>query len=502
MPPVAKRRLSNGAVRREAKRKRDKNVKSMMISSIQMDTRQTLQQCYSRHVMAASMSMFFSSYLIVIRELVDLPGMREAVRPVLELLIRQVSFFVVNVKQWVSLDAALFDIPLLEWLKKRQPSCRRHLRLATLRSDQEALKWTNFNIHQLTRLYEQFGLREYCETRNIEHIRVSTGHFHKGSECFYNHNPEELFLYSMARLASGLTQEHIIDNFIGGHYSRWSSGYRWFILYLNERYENILDNQGIMRFLPDFPRFRDAIEQYVQRDRWYVDHDGNHTWVPGLEKLPYNICMFIDDTIDRVRVPYSGPAGDFIGAPRRQEYMDAQESIFTGYKKIHGLKTQTVFFPNGMSTVYGPVSARQGDRGTLNLSNLDRFLSAIQAHLPAAMRCKCFGDSIFRGALEFIVTYYRALLPFVLSVSEKRCNAAFRAARMPIERNYGLKTCVFRICDSNSGWKLGKKCPYALEQMRVCHLLLNCYICLNGDQASSNNTFACTPPRLQDYLRL
>jgi len=83
--------------------------------------------------------------------------------------------------------------------------------------------------------------------------------------------------------------------------------------------------------------------------------------------------------------------------------------------------------------------------------------------MPADERCKCSGDSIFQGALEYICTYYRVVFPDVLTVAELRCNAAFRADRMPIEMNYGKKTCGFRICDNNAGCQLGKHNPYALE---------------------------------------
>ena len=210
----------------------------------------------------------------------------------------------------------------------------------------------------------------------------------------------------------------------------------------------------------------------------------------------------IDDSIDDALVPFSGPAGDFEGAPRRARYADAQESIYSGWKKLHGVKVETLFFPNGMSTVFGPVSCRANDRGTLNLSRVDDFLGLIQAHLPIDERCMGLGDSIFRGVLNYITSYYRAIPPAVLTPEETKINGAFRSCRMPIERNYGLNSCVQRICDTRRGIQLGKKHPYALEQLRVCYLLMNCYICLNGDQGSSSNTFGLSPPRLQDYLRL
>ncbi len=59
------------------------------------------------------------------------------------------------------------------------------------------------------------------------------------------------------------------------------------------------------------------------------------------------------------------------------EYIDAQETVYSGWKKLHCIKVETVFLPNGISTVFGPVSARQNDHGTLALSGLDRFITFI-----------------------------------------------------------------------------------------------------------------------------
>ena len=88
------------------------------------------------------------------------------------------------------------------------------------------------------------------------------------------------------------------------------------------------------------------------------------------------------------------------------QYIDAQESVYSGWKSLHGIKVETVLLPNGISTVFGPVSARQNDRGTLNLSGLDRFLTLIQASLLPELRCMLFGDS-----LSWLASIYSNLLP-------------------------------------------------------------------------------------------
>ena len=42
----------------------------------------------------------------------------------------------------------------------------------------------------------------------------------------------------------------------------------------------------------------------------------------------------------------------------------------------------------------------------------------------------------------------------------------------------------------------------ALRQLRLCHLLMNIYACLNGNKANSYAKFNCRPPKLEDYLAL
>ncbi len=86
-----------------------------------------------------------------------------------------------------------------------------------------------------------------------------------------------------------------------------------------------------------------------------------------------------------------GPDGDYEGAPRQVQYIDAQETVYSGWKKLHGIKVETVFLPNGISTVFGPVSARQNNCGTLALSVLDRFITLIQASLPLHERAMLLG---------------------------------------------------------------------------------------------------------------
>jgi hypothetical protein len=47
--------------------------------------------------------------------------------------------------------------------------------------------------------------------------------------------------------------------------------------------------------------------------------------------------------------------------------------------KIHGLKTISTVFPNGIiGWMWGPVSVRENDIGVINLANYDQYLVDIQ----------------------------------------------------------------------------------------------------------------------------
>ena len=69
---------------------------------------------------------------------------------------------------------------------------------------------------------------------------------------------------------------------------------------------------------------------------------------------------------------------------------------------------------------------------------------------------------------------------------------------MSIEKNYGMTSRLFRVCVDREWSKLAKKVPYTAEQLRVSHLLVNCYVCCLGDQVS--NTFGLIPLSLEEYL--
>ena len=72
---------------------------------------------------------------------------------------------------------------------------------------------TGFNISQLSKLFQLFGLRDCVHAHHETVLLIGTGHFDvdTGAEKCYRIDPEELLLYSLTRIKTGMTQEAIID---------------------------------------------------------------------------------------------------------------------------------------------------------------------------------------------------------------------------------------------------------------------------------------------------
>jgi hypothetical protein len=59
-----------------------------------------------------------------------------------------------------------------------------------------------------------------------------------------------------------------------------------------------------------------------------------------------------------------------------------------------------------------------------------------------------------------------------------------------------------RLCDTRRGLNYGLEHPYAIIQLWVYHLLINYYICFNGDLSSRANIFAYPLPSIDECLHL
>ena len=189
------------------------------------------------------------------------------------------------------------------------------------------------------------------------------------------------------------------------------------------------------------------------------------------------VALIIDNTINAMNRVGGGPTTGGVLAPRVP--LDVQQAWWTGWKKLHGLKWQTVDMPNGMNfDVWGPVSVRRNDNYSLNHSRIEDKMRALQAGQPLLF--KILGDSAYSDN-DVIVT---------------GTSRGIAAIREPIEWDYkDLKT-MWKYLDYKHVLSL-KKQPLA-KIIFVCMLLRNAHVTMNGNQAA--HYFLCQPPTFEQWV--
>jgi hypothetical protein len=341
-------------------------------------------------------------------------------------------------------------------------------RIADFLDDDDARRLTRFTIPQLQELNNIFQLPE--------HVEVKDYHFHR----------EELLIFSLAKIASGLANVELCDNVFGGAEDRWSYGYPHFLRYLDQRYFLINSFLGLARWLQMFPSFSACIKRKLE-DRGLVRGNDYECLIFG----------WIDGSIFETCTPETGPDGDYVDAPRKANAYWHQRALFTRYKHLHGVKMLTILLPNGISFIWGPFSARPHDAAVLGWSQLNTMLNRLQNGLfPGGLRYCVFGDRGFPYNGGCIRSHYGVNDPRVGD------NAALSAARISIECWYGFFADTFRVCSTFAPWKLREEHPHVNEQLRVAHLLANIYTCYNHNNCSNSMLGSRFVPTAQQYLHL
>jgi hypothetical protein len=122
---------------------------------------------------------------------------------------------------------------------------------------------TGFSIAELRVFQQHFGLQDFVHANFEVDLLIGTDNFDQTTraEKCYCINTEELFLYTLTRIKTGMSQEMIVDHYFCKDYNRWASGYHWMIFYLDNRYYSIIGHEGILCFLPFFGKYWNAINR-------------------------------------------------------------------------------------------------------------------------------------------------------------------------------------------------------------------------------------------------
>jgi hypothetical protein len=239
------------------------------------------------------------------------------------------------------LNAKWFDIPLHKEQGHLSHCLGRQYIGIDAWSDQETYENTRFRKNQLWKVYELFGLEDVANQEpHVGSILVSKGNRN------YHFYPKELFMFLMVKCRTGHNNKHLCAYYFGGHAFRWTSGFCWIVRYLNQRYQQTLSHEKLVCFLPQFGQFYDVISAYMQQSFDRHNHDGSTNDHDGLNHCPLPIFGFIDCSVNKTCRPHSGPDGNYVGAPRKEFQDEYQRAVYTGFKKFHGIKMETLQLPN------------------------------------------------------------------------------------------------------------------------------------------------------------
>lgn len=157
---------------------------------------------------------------------------------------------------------------------------------------------------------------------------------------------EELLCLSLNRFAFPQKFGEMVHVY-GRDWTALCRAFNWFCNYVRTKFEYLL--QGDMMFWkPHLEGFSEAVRLKIaeKSDNGIVHHPGTVL-----------VAMFVDDTMTKTCRPGGGPTEEGVGASRFNTLI--QQSFYSGYKKIHGIKHQSCELPNGMcADLYGPCSVR------------------------------------------------------------------------------------------------------------------------------------------------
>ena len=203
----------------------------------------------------------------------------------------------------------------------------------------------------------------------------------------YKFTGQEVMLISLKKLSYPHRWKEVCEAFPGR--KRWAckAAFYWFLDFMIENWGYLILNNREY-WVPHMAAQAQAILEKLRtlpREDWRID------FANALEEGGFNIFAFIDNTMIAMCRP-GGPTTDGESAPRVPKLV--QQSWWTGWKKLHGLKWQTVTMPNGMDfEIWGPCSVRHPDAYTLNKSTILEKLDACQA--ANALKFKMYGDSAY-----------------------------------------------------------------------------------------------------------
>jgi len=169
-----------------------------------------------------------------------------------------------------------------------------------------------------------------------------------------------------------------------------------------------------------------------------------------------------------------------------------QREVYNGKDRVHGLKYQSLTFPNGLiGNLYGPVEGRLHDATLLRESGI---LQEVANFTDVDGRpLVIYGDKAYPLS-DQLLTPYRGVGH---NNDQRNFNLDMNSARISVEWNFAGVNNNFAFMNYSPNLKLYLQ-PIAVYY-KVSVILSNCRTCLYGNQTSKY--FELDPPTIQEYLQ-
>ena len=368
-------------------------------------------------------------------------------------------------------------------------------------NDDHAENNTRFTKDELRWLLEFFQLDEWIWIP--QNSMRQTGKY-------YKFHREELLIYALHKNSTKKTHKDMAeDPRFGGSDGRWIKGHRWLLLYMRERCYHLIGSDAIEMWVRFFPQFADRIYDYMLKPKDRYRRDGTHYQVcwnhPGAPtREQFNVASFTDVKAYEICRPGSGPAHPDEGSPRRPNAYLNQRAFWDPHHHCHTIKILSIQLPNGMSgAVHGPTSGFEVDDTILDWSGLDYKIRDLCIQHFGNRIYTSYADAIFGGYWYSFRTRFEPLpalnLPLTFALENENDN--LKSGREFHEHGYGFVIKKFPGVAEKECMKLMLDSELIFAKVIVFHFLANVLVCLReGNTCTGERAFACTPPKLQEYL--
>ena len=166
-----------------------------------------------------------------------------------------------------------------------------------------------------------------------------------------------------------------------------------------------------------------------------------------------------------------------------------QQAAYSGHKRHHGLKFQSVIVPDGMIVqMFGPVEGRRHDTTVLKESKLEQALTGLPRNAYV------YGDQAYPVRPWLLSPYRGANKPIYMRAWNRR----MRTVRISVEHGYKIISSLWAHLIFVPAQRIFNT-PVS-KQFVACTALTNLHNCLYPNQISQH--FGLRPPTLEEYCAM